>query len=586
MDFCGESKRSQHTDVPDKTPATLPIPDNKPDTLPHPTIDKFPYFLEIDLPMENYHGNDGFGKIFSFRDCANLYAKQFQFTSRFVGSESNVGELRLLRCRRYLGSGGAGHCFLCQEITGATGQTTGQSYALKIFHKKDNEIQILQERHAQNKKMNVHNGIQMTHKNVVSVHNWTLPTDKSTHQIYMTEKMQHRAKYGYVVMDLGSCGELTSQYILGGCQVDTEAIPINILKKIMSDVLQGVAFMHSKHIVHRDIKPENMIVDCYGNVRLTDFGLVTIKRFQSPSPPPPTAPPSPLALGRLITSDAVKLTSKAPNLTYLAPELVQWNNNTSKINPNEYSDIWSCGVAMLLMHACEKPNAMTSSNEWKSFLGSGRKKSVYSTTPQEVLDFYQRIFRLQFRSERNQTNEDYLVHPDHYRPSAKELLSTGWLSPTSLHPMATNSEFAEYLLARNFEYVENVVLKSSPNDYRLLSLCVCGSGDTEVNTFFASLVGGYYRQKYEAPMEEEAATLLRYLGFQTAATALDINEDKPNMTIQRLFHDDVLYVEQLVGGGERTAELFLAHALCCMERRGGSVQASGKTSKLLWVNQQ
>jgi len=50
-------------------------------------------------------------------------------------------------------------------------------------------------------------------------------------------------------------------------------ITINIIKKIIYNLLCSLSFMHMLNVVHRDIKPANILLnsDCY--VKLCDFGL-------------------------------------------------------------------------------------------------------------------------------------------------------------------------------------------------------------------------------------------------------------------------------------------------------------------------
>lgn len=38
-------------------------------------------------------------------------------------------------------------------------------------------------------------------------------------------------------------------------------------------MLQVINYIHSRGIAHRDIKGENIILDNFGNIKLTDFGL-------------------------------------------------------------------------------------------------------------------------------------------------------------------------------------------------------------------------------------------------------------------------------------------------------------------------
>ncbi|MDO8493969.1 MAG: serine/threonine-protein kinase [Deltaproteobacteria bacterium] len=48
------------------------------------------------------------------------------------------------------------------------------------------------------------------------------------------------------------------------------------IKSAMKQILDCMAYAHSKRIIHRDIKPENVILYKDGTVRLTDFGIARI----------------------------------------------------------------------------------------------------------------------------------------------------------------------------------------------------------------------------------------------------------------------------------------------------------------------
>jgi serine/threonine protein kinase len=44
-------------------------------------------------------------------------------------------------------------------------------------------------------------------------------------------------------------------------------------KFYFSEILLGIEYLHSKHVVYRDIKPENILIDIDGHIRIADFGL-------------------------------------------------------------------------------------------------------------------------------------------------------------------------------------------------------------------------------------------------------------------------------------------------------------------------
>ena len=96
------------------------------------------------------------------------------------------------------------------------------------------------------------------------------------------------------------------------------------------DLLDGVVYLHSIHVLHRDLKPSNILIfkDC--TLKLGDFGL---SREAAPS-------------------EAVKVQRETCTLWYRAPELIMGDKTyNSKI------DVWSAGCIVLemLLGRCATP---------------------------------------------------------------------------------------------------------------------------------------------------------------------------------------------------------------------------------------
>lgn len=58
-----------------------------------------------------------------------------------------------------------------------------------------------------------------------------------------------------------------------GSNLQTLGLGPDIVKKFMSQLVQGIKYCHSHRVLHRDLKPQNLLINQEGNLKLADFGL-------------------------------------------------------------------------------------------------------------------------------------------------------------------------------------------------------------------------------------------------------------------------------------------------------------------------
>lgn len=91
------------------------------------------------------------------------------------------------------------------------------------------------------------------------------------------------------------------------------------VKSFTKQILSAMHNLNEKGIVHRDIRPENIILDEFGRLKLTDYGLTVNTNYQSKE----------------------FAETRAGTRRYSSPELVDGMPQSEK------SDVWALGVILL-----------------------------------------------------------------------------------------------------------------------------------------------------------------------------------------------------------------------------------------------
>ncbi|CAL1366683.1 unnamed protein product [Linum trigynum] len=184
------------------------------------------------------------------------------------------------------------------KVKFARNSETGEPVALKILDKE----KVLKHKMAEQIKREVATMKLIQHPHVVTLY----------------EVMGSKTKI-FIVMEFVTGGELFDKIVNHGRMREDEA------RRYFQQLINAVDYCHSRGVFHRDLKPENLLLDAYGNLKVSDFGLS--------------------ALSQQVRDDGLlHTTCGTPN--YVAPEV---------LNDRGYdgatADLWSCGVILFVLLA-------------------------------------------------------------------------------------------------------------------------------------------------------------------------------------------------------------------------------------------
>lgn len=55
-----------------------------------------------------------------------------------------------------------------------------------------------------------------------------------------------------------------------------ESLSQSVIKTLVFQLLNGIAYCHSKRIIHRDLKPQNILLNDNHSLKIADFGLARV----------------------------------------------------------------------------------------------------------------------------------------------------------------------------------------------------------------------------------------------------------------------------------------------------------------------
>ncbi|XWS71297.1 hypothetical protein CRYUN_Cryun03dG0126300 [Craigia yunnanensis] len=184
------------------------------------------------------------------------------------------------------------------KVKFARNSETGEPVALKILDRE----KVLKHKMAEQIKREIATMKLIKHPNVVRLY----------------EVMGSKTKI-FIVLEFVTGGELFDKIVNQGRMREDEA------RRYFQQLINAVDYCHSRGVYHRNLKPENLLLDAYGNLKVSDFGLS--------------------ALSQQVRDDGLlHTTCGTPN--YVAPEV---------LNDRGYdgatADLWSCGVILFVLLA-------------------------------------------------------------------------------------------------------------------------------------------------------------------------------------------------------------------------------------------
>jgi serine/threonine-protein kinase Chk1 len=133
----------------------------------------------------------------------------------------------------------------------------------------------------------------------------------------------------YLVLELGLGGELFEK-------IEPDAgFPEEIAHFYFLQLMNVLKYLQGEGVAHRDIKPENLLLDQYGNLKVTDFGLATVFKQHG---------------------QTRHLETPCGTAMYMAPEILSGDGYEG-----DQADMWSAAVVLFVMtagcHPWEEPTS-------------------------------------------------------------------------------------------------------------------------------------------------------------------------------------------------------------------------------------
>ncbi|CAA0808857.1 CBL-interacting serine/threonine-protein kinase 9 [Striga hermonthica] len=196
------------------------------------------------------------------------------------------------------------------KVKFATNTQTGDHVAVKIIDRD----RVLRHKMVEQIKREISTMKMIKHPNVLSLF-----------EVVMASKTKI-----YIVLEYVDGGELFDKIAKYGKLKEDAA------RRYFQQLINAVDYCHSRGVYHRDLKPENLLLDSYGVLKVSDFGLS--------------------AFSKQVRDDGLLHTAcGTPN--YVAPEVL-----TDKGYDGTASDVWSCGVILFVLMAgylpFDEPNLM------------------------------------------------------------------------------------------------------------------------------------------------------------------------------------------------------------------------------------
>ncbi|XP_063062756.1 serine/threonine-protein kinase 17A [Engraulis encrasicolus] len=199
------------------------------------------------------------------------------------------------------------------------------------------------------------------------------------HQVYeMTSEM-------VLVLEFAAGGEIFNQCVAERDEAFTE----EDVKRLMRQILEGVAFLHRRNVVHLDLKPQNILLTSdspLGDIKIVDFGL-----------------------SRMVSGhQEIREIMGTPE--YVAPEILNYEPISIA------TDMWSIGVLAYVMLTGISP--FLGEDKQETFLNISQINVSYTEEELEGLDKRALGFI-----------KALLIKDPQERATAEECLQHPWLQP-------------------------------------------------------------------------------------------------------------------------------------------------------------